>query len=63
MRLIYADYKPQTNSINVTTFENYIFEAEHARNLLEIERDDLNKLSRITNLSNLLNPLFDCLKK
>ena len=24
MRLIYADYSPQTNSIDVTTFENYI---------------------------------------
>ena len=24
MRLIYADYNPQTNSIDVTTFENYI---------------------------------------
>ena len=23
-RLIYADYNPQTNSIDVTTFENYI---------------------------------------
>ena len=24
MRLIYADYNPQTNSIDVSTFENYI---------------------------------------
>lgn len=24
MRLIYADYNPLTNSIDVTTFENYI---------------------------------------
>ncbi len=24
MRLIYADYNPQTNSIDLTTFENYI---------------------------------------
>lgn len=24
MRLIYAEYNPQTNSIDVTTFENYI---------------------------------------
>ena len=24
MRLIYADYNPQTNSIDVTSFENYI---------------------------------------
>ncbi len=24
MTLIYADYNPQTNSIDVTTFENYI---------------------------------------
>lgn len=24
MRLIYADYNPLTNSIHVTTFENYI---------------------------------------
>ena len=24
MRLVYADYNPQTNSIDVTTFENYI---------------------------------------
>ena len=24
MRLIYADYNPQTNSIDITTFENYI---------------------------------------
>lgn len=24
MRLIYADYNPQTNSIDVTTFENYM---------------------------------------
>lgn len=24
MRLIFADYNPQTNSIDVTTFENYI---------------------------------------
>ena len=24
MRLIYADYNPQMNSIDVTTFENYI---------------------------------------
>lgn len=24
MRMIYADYNPQTNSIYVTTFENYI---------------------------------------
>ena len=24
MRLIYADYNPQMNSVDVTTFENYI---------------------------------------
>ena len=24
MRLVYADYNPQTNSIDITTFENYI---------------------------------------
>ena len=24
MRLVYADYNPLTNSIDVTTFENYI---------------------------------------
>ena len=24
MRLIYAEYNPQTNSVDVTTFENYI---------------------------------------
>lgn len=24
MRLIYAEYNPQTNSIDVTTFDNYI---------------------------------------
>ncbi len=24
MRLIYAEYNPQTNSIDVTTFENYM---------------------------------------
>ncbi len=24
MRFIYADYNPQTNSIDITTFENYI---------------------------------------
>ena len=24
MRLIYAEYNPQTNSIDVNTFENYI---------------------------------------
>lgn len=28
MRLIYADYNPQTNSIDVTTFENYIFQID-----------------------------------
>ena len=27
MRLIYADYNPLTNSIDVTTFENYIVNA------------------------------------
>ena len=28
MRLIYADYNPQMNSIDVTTFENYILQID-----------------------------------
>ena len=29
MRLIYADYNPQTNSIDVTIFENYILRIDY----------------------------------
>ena len=50
MRLIYADYNPQTNSIDVTTFENYILridcnKAENGLRTTPCSRNSLNALA------------------
>lgn len=50
MRLIYADYNPQTNSIDVTTFENYILridcnEAENGLRNTPCSQNSLNALA------------------
>ncbi len=50
MRLIYADYTPQTNSIDVTTFENYILQidcnkAEEGLKTTPCSQNSLNALS------------------
>ena len=50
MRLIYADYNPQTNSIDVTTFENYILridcnKAEDGLRTTPCSQNSLNALA------------------
>ena len=50
MRLIYADYNPQTNSIDVTTFENYIIridcnKAEDGLRTTPCSQNSLNALA------------------
>ena len=50
MRLIYADYNPQTNSIDVTTFENYILQidcnmAEEGLRTTPCSQNSLNALA------------------
>lgn len=50
MRLIYAEYNPQTNSIDVTTFENYILrmdcnEAEDGLKTTSCSQNSLNVLA------------------
>ncbi len=50
MRLIYADYNPLTNSIDVTTFENYILridcnKAEDGLNTTLCSQNSLNALA------------------
>lgn len=50
MRLIYAEYNPQTNSIDVTTFENYILridcnKAENELNTTPCSQNPLNALA------------------
>ena len=50
MRLIYADYNPQTNSIDVTTFENYILridcnKAEDGLKTTPCSQNSLNALA------------------
>lgn len=50
MRLIYADYNPQTNSIDVTTFENYILridcnKAEDELRITPCSQNSLNALA------------------
>lgn len=50
MRLIYADYNPQTNSIDVTTFENYILridfnKAEDGLKTTPCSQNSLNTLA------------------
>ena len=50
MRLIYADYNPQTNSIDVTTFENYILridcnKAEEGLRTTPCSQNSLNVLA------------------
>lgn len=50
MRLIYADYNPQTNSIDVTTFENYILridcnKAEDGLRITPCSQNSLNALA------------------
>ena len=50
MRLIYTDYNPQTNSIAVTTFENYILridcnKAEDGLKITPCSQNSLNALA------------------
>ena len=50
MRLIYADYNPQTNSIDITTFENYILridcnKAEDGLKITPCSQNSLNALA------------------
>lgn len=50
MRLIYAEYNPQTNSIDVTTFENYILridfnKAEDGLKTTPCSQNSLNALA------------------
>lgn len=50
MRLIYAEYNPQTNSIDVTTFENYILridcnKAEDGLRTTPYSQNSLNALA------------------
>ena len=50
MRLIYADYNPQMNSIDVTTFENYILridcnKAEDGLKTTPCSQNSLNALA------------------
>ena len=50
MGLIYADYNPQTNSIDVTTFENYILridcnKAEDGLRIIPCSQNSLNVLA------------------
>ena len=50
MRLIYADYNPQTNSIDITTFENYILridcnKAEGGLKITPCSQNSLNALA------------------
>ena len=50
MRLIYADYNPQTNSIDVTTFENYTLrtdcnKAEDGLRITSCSQNSLNALA------------------
>lgn len=50
MRLIYARYNSQTNSIDVTTFENYIFridcnKAENGLRITPCSQNSLNALA------------------
>ena len=50
MRLIYADYNPQTNSIDITTFENYILridcnKAEDGLKMTPCSQNSLNTLA------------------
>ena len=50
MRLVYAEYNPQANSIDVTTFENYILridcnKAENGLRTTPCSRNSLNALA------------------
>lgn len=50
MRLIYAEYNPQTNSIDVTTFDNYILridcnKAEDGLKTTSCSQNSLNALA------------------
>lgn len=50
MNIIYADYNPQTNSIDVTTFENYILQidcnmAEEGLRTTPCSQNSLNALA------------------
>ncbi len=50
MRLVYADYNPFTNSIDVTTFENYILrfdcnKAEDGLRTIPCSQNSLNALA------------------
>ena len=50
MRLIYADYNPQTNSIDVTSYENYIIridcnKAEDGLRTTPCSQNSLNALA------------------
>ena len=50
MRLIYADYNPQTNSIDITTIENYILridcnKAEDGLKMTPCSQNSLNTLA------------------
>ncbi len=50
MRTIYADYNPQTNSIDITTFENYILridcnKAEDGLRTTPCSQNSLNTLA------------------
>ena len=50
MKLIYADYNPQTNSIDVTIFENYILridcnKAENGLRTTPCSQNSLNALA------------------
>ena len=50
MNIIYADYNPQTNSIDVTTFENYILwidcnKAEDGLKTTPCSQNSLNALA------------------
>ena len=42
MRLIYAEYNPQTNSIDVTTFENYILRMDKMHEFYDKALNSLN---------------------
>ena len=50
MRLIYAEYNPQANSIDITTFENYILridcnKAEDGLRTTPCSQNSLNALA------------------
>jgi hypothetical protein len=56
MRFIYADYNPQTNSIDVTTFENYILridcnKAEDGLRITPCSQNSINALAIDEHLS------------